>query len=94
MDILLVRPSRSVDEAFDAARCDVTAFAVPVCDRALPAAVFDFEEVDRFVSVFDAFVAAVFPVSLDMRTPGGSWSCEATVPRSIAIAAPMRSDVA
>ena len=87
-EALLVRPSRSVDDAFDAAFRDVSRSGVPVWESALPAAPLDLVEVEPLVSVFDAVVAAFLPVSLDMRTPGGSWSSGTTVPPHDAIREP------
>jgi len=51
-------------EAALAAVDDVCFFGAPVCDMALPAAVFDPGPVALLWSVFDADVAALLPVVL------------------------------
>jgi hypothetical protein len=63
---LLVRPSRNVDDAFFATFFDVFFLADLRCDSALPAALFDFDEVLRLRSVFEDFVAAFLRVTLAM----------------------------
>ncbi len=47
------------DDAELAAFLDVTFFGAFVCDKALPAATFDFLPVDLLLSVVDAFFAAL-----------------------------------
>jgi len=64
LDLPLVRPSRSVDDAFFAAPARVF-LRVPVCDSALPAADFDFEAVERLRITEDDFVATLLLVFLD-----------------------------
>lgn len=64
LELLLVRPSRRVLEAALAAVFDVWRFGVPVCESALPLAVFDLELVERFVREFDAAREADLPVVL------------------------------
>jgi hypothetical protein len=66
-DMRLVRPSRSVFEAFFAAAEDVFLFVLR-CERALPAALFDFADVLRLLMVHDAFDAALERVCLATRT--------------------------
>lgn len=61
-DVLLVRPSRSIFDAADAALGDVTFLGALRCDNALPPAVFDFCPVDLLRSVLDALLAALAPV--------------------------------
>jgi hypothetical protein len=63
-ETLLVRPSRNVLEAAEAAFFDVT-FVVRLCASALPAALFDFFPADALRSVLDAAVAALLPVFLE-----------------------------
>ena len=53
-----MRPSRSVDDAFFAAFVRVF-LRVPVCDSALPAADFDFDDVDRLRITEDDFFATL-----------------------------------
>ncbi len=48
-----------------AAPFEVDLFGVPRCERALPAADFDFEAVDEDFSTLEDFDAAFFPVSFD-----------------------------
>ena len=67
---LLVRPSRSADDAFVAVRFVVVRLGALRCASALPAADFDFVAVAPLRSVFDALVAAFLPVSLPMRYLG------------------------
>jgi len=55
-----------VADALRAAFVDVTFFGVFRSERALPAALFDFRDVDPLRSVADARDAARFPVCLDM----------------------------
>lgn len=64
LDLLLVRPSRMVEDAALAADFDVWRFGVPVWDSALPPADFDLELVERLVSVLDAAREADLPVVL------------------------------
>jgi hypothetical protein len=59
---LLVRPSRSVFEAADAALEDVVFLGALDWESALPAALFDALAVDLLVSVLDALDAALPPV--------------------------------
>ena len=61
-EVLLVRPSRSVFEAAEAALGDVTFLGAFRCDSALPPAVFDVFPVDLLRRVLDALVAALPPV--------------------------------
>lgn len=71
-EALLVRPSRSVFEAADAAVWLVCLAGALRCDRALPPAVFDASPVDLLESVLDALVAAGLLVTLrflDMVLP-------------------------
>ena len=62
-DLALVRPSRSVDDAFFAAFVRVF-FRVPVCESALPAADFDFDDVERLRITEDDFFATLLLVFL------------------------------
>ena len=63
LDVALVRPSRKVDDASFAAPLDVVFLGALRCDSALPAAVFDFTDVDVLLNVLDAFDAAFLPVT-------------------------------
>lgn len=65
-DAALVRPSRRVDDALEAAADEVTFFGAEVCDNALPAALLALDDVDGFRSTEDALDAALLPVSLDI----------------------------
>src|SRR5690606_22558245 len=58
-EALLVRPSKRVLDAALAARDPVWRLGVPVCESALPPAVFERAPVILFVSVFDALLAAL-----------------------------------
>ena len=60
----LDRLSRRTLDAALAAALEVCFFGAPVCDRALPAAVFEPLPVDALLSVCDAFEAAFEPVTL------------------------------
>jgi len=62
-EALLVRPSRRVFEAAEAARGEVAFFGALRWDRALPAAVFDFFPVALPRRFFDAADAAFLPVA-------------------------------
>ena len=61
-DVLLVRPSRKVLDAADAAFDEVSLFGVPVCERALPAEDFEDFPVDLLVNVLEALLEAPLPV--------------------------------
>ncbi len=63
-DALLVRPSRSVDDAFLATLAEVF-LRVFRWERALPAALFDLLPVERLRSVLEALFAAFLPVFRD-----------------------------
>ena len=65
MDAALVRPSRSVLDAAEAAFAEVTFLGALRWERALPPAVLDFLPVDPLRIVLDAAVAALFPVTFD-----------------------------
>lgn len=64
----LVRPSRSVDDAFVATALDVVLFVLR-CASALPAELFDFGDVDLLVNVLEDFDAAFLLVSLATEVP-------------------------
>jgi len=63
LDAALVRPSRSVLDAAEAAFAEVTFLGALRWERALPPAVLDFLPVDPLRIVLDAAVAALFPVT-------------------------------
>ena len=65
LEVELVLPSRKTAEAILAALGEVTRCGAPVCESALPAAVFDFGEVFELVNVLDALEAALAPVTFD-----------------------------
>ena len=69
-DVLLVRPSRRVADAFFATFFDVVRLGALRCDSALPADDFDFVDVLRSRSVLDALPAAFLPVTFAMSAPG------------------------
>lgn len=62
LEALLVRPSRSVLDAAEAALGDVCLLGVPVCERALPADDLEDFPVFLLVNVLDALLEALFPV--------------------------------
>jgi hypothetical protein len=62
LEDLLVRPSRRVFEAADAALLEVVFLGVPVWDRALPAAALEVRDVLLSRSVLEDFDAAFDPV--------------------------------
>ena len=64
LEVLLVRPSRSVFDAADAALLEVTFFGAFRCDSALPAEDFDVRPVDFPRNVLEALLAAGFLVVL------------------------------
>lgn len=64
---MLVRPSRSVFDAADAAAFPVCFFGAAFCDNALPAADFDALLVDFDFRVFEAFRAAGLLVTFELR---------------------------
>jgi hypothetical protein len=68
-DLLDVRPSRSVDDAFFPAPRDVSFFGVCRCESALPAELLDFEADPLFRRVLDALDAAFLPVCFDNLPP-------------------------
>jgi hypothetical protein len=68
LDALLVRPSRSTEDAALAAFSDVTFFGALACASALAAAVFDLVEVLGLRRVRDAFLATSVLVTLDLGT--------------------------
>lgn len=63
-DLALVRPSRKVLDAAEAAFVEETRFGAFVWDNALPAEVFDFLLVSDARRADDAALAAFFPVTL------------------------------
>lgn len=68
-DLVLDCPSRKVVDAFFAVADDVARRGAPRCERALPAALFDFGELARFLRVLDVFDAAFLPVTFDTIHP-------------------------
>lgn len=70
---MLVRPSRRTLEAFEATRFDVARLGAFVCERALPAADFDFAPVLVLVIVFDALDAAFGLVTRTLAAIAFSW---------------------
>lgn len=69
-DVLLVRPSRSTEEASLAAWVEVSFSRDFACDRALAAAVLDLADVDLLCRVLDAFVAVLLLVAFDLAMAG------------------------
>ena len=65
LEALLVLLSLKTADAALAAFLDVTFWGAFVCERALPAAVFDFFPVDLLLSVPEAFFAALGLVTFD-----------------------------